>query len=237
MSRPWEDGAQGREGGPRVGLPRIGSQGSLTDRAYEVLKEAIVNRQLAPHQLLSEERLAQEMGISRTPLRAALQRLKFERLVTAVRGRGYTVARLARTDMEQVFYLRKLLEPQAARLAARHRTGAHLGRLRDLVARQRQALAHNQYLTFLRHDRDFHMVLASIPGNPYLETAIDSVQLHGHRFLVLDPTVRGRSAWAADEHDRLVEALEAGDEAQAERLMLDHVARTEAMLAEVLRGE
>ncbi len=219
-----------------MALPRIGVQGSLAERAYEVLKEAIVNKQLPPHQLLNEERLAEELGISRTPLRAALQKLQFEHLIKAVPGRGYTVASLSRSDMEHVFFMRKILEPVAARLAAKHRTDHHVKQLIENVALQRQAVPGGQYLTYLRLDGEFHLGIAAIPENPYLKTAIATVQLHGHRFLVLAEAVRDRAISSLDEHEAIALAIEVGDGDRAERLMRGHVEKTETMLAEVLPG-
>lgn len=215
-------------------FPRIGIPGSLADRAYEVLKEAIVSRQLAPHELLNEEQLAEQLGISRTPVRAALQKLEFEHLVKSVSGRGYMVASLVRADMEHVFFMRRLLEPEAARLAASQCTPADAGGLMENVARQREAIAAGEYLPYLKHDRDFHFAIATIAKNPYLKTAIATVQLHGHRFLVLDETIRARAIASLDEHAAMAAAVADHDGEGAARLALEHIRETETMLATTL---
>ncbi len=216
-------------------FPRIGIPGSLADRAYEVLKEAIISRQLVPHELLNEEQLAEQLGISRTPVRAALQKLEFEHLVRSIPGKGYMVASLVRADMEHVFFMRKLLEPEAARLAATHCTPEDAAELRENVARQRESVAAGEYLTYLKHDRDFHLRIAVIAKNPYLKTAIATVQLHGHRFLVLDEKVRARAIASLDEHAALAEAVAGRDGEGAARVTLQHIRETEDMLASALR--
>jgi DNA-binding GntR family transcriptional regulator len=217
-----------------VKFPRIGIPGSLAERAYEVLKEAIISRQLAPHELLNEEQLAEQLGISRTPVRAALQKLEFEHLVRSIPGKGYMVASLIRADMEHVFFMRRLLEPEAARLAAAHCTPEDAAGLMENVAHQRDAMAAGEYLTYLKRDREFHFAIAAISKNPYLKTAIATVQLHGHRFLVLDETVRARTITSLDEHAAMVAAVADRDGERAARLTLEHIRRTEDMLASTL---
>lgn len=217
-----------------VTLPRIGQGAALSDRAYEVLKEAIVHRSLKPGQTLNEEKLAEELGISRTPLRSALQKLHHEHLIQSAPGKGYVVASLNREDMEHVFLMRSLLEPAAARLAALHRRAEDVRKLHQLVGLQRQPVTGGDYLKFLDYDREFHLAIASIPNNPYLKTAISTMQLHGHRFLVLDENVYGRARESLEEHAAIARAIEAGHSEEAERLMAQHVERTRAKLAEAL---
>lgn len=217
-----------------VTLPKIGQGGALSDRAYEVLKEAIVHRLLKPGQALNEEKLAEELGISRTPLRSALQQLYHEHLIRPASGKGYVVTSLSREDMEHVFLMRSVLEPAAARLAALHRTAGDVDKLHRLVGLQRQTVTAGDYLKFLDYDRDFHLTVASIPKNPYLETAVRTMQLHGHRFLVLDENVYGRAPESVEEHAAIAHAIEAGQPDEAGRLMAQHVERTRAKLAEAL---
>lgn len=217
-----------------MSLPRIGVEGSLADRAYEALKEAIVNRTLHPGALLNEERLAEELGISRTPLRTALQRLHHEHLLASAPGKGFMVASLNRRDMGHVFLMRRLLEPAAARLAAGRRTERDVSLLRDAVVAQQEAVEAGDYLRFLRHDEEFHLTIASVSENPYLQSAIRTMQVHGHRFLVLDKHIHGRAPDSIREHAALISAIERRDGDGAEDLMRQHVQRTESKLAEVL---
>lgn len=217
-----------------MALQRVGASGSLTDRTYEALKEAIVQRGLTPNEILSEERLAEELGVSRTPLRAALQKLVYEHLIRRLPGKGYMVASLSRTDMEQVFFMRMLLEPVAARLAAQHRSDKDLARLQQAVESQRAQIEGGDYLGFLQHDREFHLTVASASQNPYLKTVVATMQLHGHRFLVLDPSVHARAPFAIEEHVSLVEAIAARDAEAAGQRMAAHVQMTKTKLAEVL---
>jgi len=219
-----------------MSLPRIGSDMSLTQRAYEALKEGILDKTLAPGEVVYEVQLAEQLGISRTPLRAALQKLQYEHLVESQSGKGYRITSLNRADMEHVFFMRKLLEPAAARLAARHRGDSQVKRLYEYVRLQAEGLANDDYLEYLAYDREFHMLIAACANNMYLRSACKTAQLQGYRFLVLDEFVRNRTKFSIEEHTAIAEAIDARDGEAAARLLLEHIEDTESMLAEVLHA-
>jgi len=196
-----------------MSLPRIGSDMSLTQRAYEALKEGILDKTLAPGEVVYEVQLAEQLGISRTPLRAALQKLQYEHLVES-----------------------QSLEPAAARLAAKHRGDSQVKRLYEYVRLQAEGLANDDYLEYLAYDREFHMLIAACANNMYLRSACKTAQLQGYRFLVLDEFVRNRTKFSIEEHTAIAEAIDARDGEAAARLLLEHIEDTESMLAEVLHA-
>jgi DNA-binding GntR family transcriptional regulator len=197
---------------------------SVVDQVHAELLERIVAGELPPGSRLRQEALAEELGVSRTPLREALARLVSEGLVEFVPNRGATVASRDFSDMEGAWRARLVIEPGAARLAAERREPAAIERMRLSVVRQR-SVADDVTASFALN-RDFHLALVAASGNTHLLQFSELLWLSRIGVPIFARQARDREqvlAWA-DDHAAIAEAVAAGSAARAERLTRDHIA-------------
>ena len=156
-------GRGGAAGGCAVKDTRQLEIRSVVDQVHEELLQRIVGGELPPGSRLRQEALAEELGVSRTPLREALARLVSEGLVDFAPNRGATVARRDFGDMEQAWRARLVLEPGAARLAAERRDPEEIALMREIVGRQRDVA--DDVTASFGLNRDFHLALVAAGGN------------------------------------------------------------------------
>jgi DNA-binding GntR family transcriptional regulator len=188
-----------------------------SDRAYETLREEILDGALVPGTVLAEVEQSTRLGVSRTPLREALSRLVADGLIVAQSGRGVVVTDLAAADIRDLYELREALEEQAAELAAARRDPAPFESLHDrltdapdLLERGEQGLA--DYYALIA---DLDDAIDTAMANSYLGAALRSVRLHSSRIRRLARHDPERLRTAAGEHLLIVEAIIAGDVALA----------------------
>ena len=194
------------------------------DHVYTALRERILSGDLPRASKLRQVSLAEEMGVSRTPLREALRRLAAEGLVDFSPNRGATVSELDFGDMRHAWAARVALEPGAARLAAERRDPDGIAAMRAAIADQRSA-AGGRGPSFSAN-RAFHLALATASGNPHLTRFAEMLwvpRIGVPIYVAQAAEPAGPSAWA-DEHERIADAIERGDAEAAERLTRAHVA-------------
>ena len=195
------------------------TKNTLTD-AYSLILEAIDTGIYRPGDRLVENELADRFGVSRTPIREALQRLETQSLL-ARDGRSLIVASLDHNQMAELYVVRGELEGLAARLAARHATTEEIRLLREMVEAD-NALRDNP-VALARANRRFHKQIHLASHNRFLVQQLDLV----HRSMALMATTSlaaaGRGAIAQREHDRIVAAIEARDEDGADAALRDHI--------------
>ncbi len=190
--------------------------------AYELILKAIDIGDYRPGDRLVESELAERFGMSRTPIREALQRLETQSILRRD-GRSLIVASLDHNQLAELYVVRGELEGLAAALAARHATAEEVRVLRDLVAQDRAHVGDPEALA--RANRRFHKQLHLASHNRYLVQQLELV----HRTMALLATTslaaEGRSAAALDEHARIVEAIAAGDPEAARAALRTHISR------------
>jgi DNA-binding GntR family transcriptional regulator len=197
---------------------------SVVDQVHAEILERIVAGELRPGARLRQEALAEELGVSRTPLREALARLVSEGLVEFVPNRGATVARRDFSDMEQAWRARLVIEPGAARLAAERPDPFAIESMHQTVLRQR-SVADDVTASFALN-REFHLALVAAAGNAHLSQFAELLWLSRIGVPIFARQARDRAqvlGWA-DEHEAIAEAVAAGRAARAERLTRDHIA-------------
>lgn len=182
-----------------------------SDRAYETLRDDILNWRIAPGTALSETDLALRLGISRTPLRAALARLALEGLVDTSRGRTGVVPDVSAESIAQQFEVREALELQAARLAARRRDPALFDELAQSFAHATETLAEGGTEAYYAVVTRFDAAMEDAVGNPAMRSALESVRLHLSRARRLAQDNPERLLRAAAEHRLICEAVRDGD--------------------------
>ncbi|WP_237182311.1 GntR family transcriptional regulator [Roseomonas marmotae] len=207
---------------------------SLTEQAAAQLRREILSTRRAPGETLSEATLAQQLGLGKAPVRAALARLAEEGLVQAVPRRGWTVSLVTIRDIHEVFGLRLLLEPEAARLAAGRVDAELLRRLDAICACGYQPDDEDSTYAFLAANKAFHVALAELSGNGRLARQIDRLLDESTRMLTLGLRRRDRTGEMAHEHHSLIEALALGHADDAAAIMQEQVAASRAMVLTAL---
>jgi DNA-binding GntR family transcriptional regulator len=219
-------------------LAPIAVPAPLTAQALEALRRDILAARLAPGDILSEAGIAARLALGKAPVRTALARLAEEGLVQPVPRRGWVVSLVTIRDIHEVFDLRLLLEPAAARRAAlnpRARAdAAALARLDAVCATGYRPEAAETALGFLEANRAFHVAVAEFSGNARLARQIGRLLDESTRMLVLGLRRRDRSGEMAHEHRALIAALAAGDGAAAEARMEAQVAASRDMVLAAL---
>jgi DNA-binding GntR family transcriptional regulator len=203
------------------------SETTMTDRqpqqdAYSLILEAIDSGVYRPGDRLVESELADRFGVSRTPIREALQRLETQSLLTRD-GRSLIVASLDHNQLAELYVVRGTLEGLAARLAARHATPEEVRVLRDMLEADR-ALEHDPN-ALSRANRRFHKQIHLASHNRFLVQQLDLVHRSMALLAVTSISAEGRSRDTLAEHEEIVRAIEAGDGEAADKALRDHISK------------
>lgn len=198
----------------------------VVDAVRDALREAILEGRLLPGQKLSVPELARQMGVSRSPVREAILQLVGEGLAVERARRGVVVAKLSLRDLGQIYEVREVLEPLAARLAAQRVRPEQLRAMWTLLEEQRQAVEAGDAQHFSQTNLQLHALISHSSDNPRLHRVLAllfaEMQL-AFRTLSNNPahTLRGHR-----EHRQIVEAIEARNPSAAEAAMRVHLANT-----------
>jgi DNA-binding GntR family transcriptional regulator len=196
---------------------------NLPIRVCDLLRSRIIANELPYGAKLTEDSLAKELGVSRTPVREAFNRLAQEGLVTVFPGRGAFVATLSFSDMVQLLEIRETLEGMAARLATNRLTKTNLGKLRRKMEVELEKAVGNDYTGYLDVDRQFHESVISASGNQHLSQLMkslrDRIQMLRHRSVILP----GRAHKSFQEHLQIIDALATRDPDLAEERIRTHI--------------
>lgn len=214
----------GSTGLPAGAVPRLERPGPLRDRVYEALLQLITTRALTPGQHLVEGELAQHLGVSRQPVREALQRLNTEGWVDLRPAQGAFVHEPSEEEADQLLSVRALLDTEAARLAALHADSDGVARLEKLCAEGEAAVERDEVDAVVEANAAFHAKVLELAENRVLAEL--SAQVERRVRWYYRPVARQRSAHSWTEHRQLIAAIAAGDAAEAARVMGEHTERT-----------
>ncbi len=203
------------------------------EAAYERIRAMIHNGVLPPRSVISGSELVRQLGMSRTPVREALQRLHTEGFMRPVPHKGYQVVELGRTDIVNVYEVRAVLEGLAARLAAKRRSRTDLAQLADLLDGMTEALDKRDERQLDQMNRQFHDTIAAASRNKYLQSEIVNIREVFGRFRPISQIYEHRLEEVYEEHIAMNDALVAGDADKAERLAREHMLRTLTVRLEV----
>lgn len=205
-------------------VPRLERPGPLRDRVYEALLELITTRALRPGRHLVESELAWHLGVSRQPVREALQRLNTEGWVDLRPAQGAFVHEPTEEEADQLLTVRTLLEAEAARLAAAHADPAGIAALEELCADGERAVETDDVDGAVAANARFHAGIVELAGNTVLADLAAQVDRRVRWYYTPVARQRGRQSWT--EHRELIAAIAAGDEAKATELMRAHTEHT-----------
>lgn len=217
------DDAAPATGDGAVVLARVDAGPSLAERVYDTLKRFIIEQRLNPGSKLSVPRLAEQLGVSRTPVKEAVDRLAQEGLVTILPKRGAFVAILRQRDVEEIYEMREVLEGLASRLAAKRADPEFLRSLRLIHQRGEAAVQHSDLAAHTHIDLEFHRLIRERAENRRLIRALETLQQQIRIVFKTSATIPGRMQKAIAEHREILQALERGDPEEAERATRNHV--------------
>jgi DNA-binding GntR family transcriptional regulator len=197
---------------------------TLRDRIAERIRALIIDGRLTPGERLVEPDLARQLGISRTPLREAILLLDSEGFVRVTPRRGAVVSTLSRTDAQETYQIKGVLEAFAARLASARMTPGEIDHLEEIHNRMCRLAASRTMAvrTLLQLNTEFHQALSDASGNEKLATYVRVLRTQALRYNYIYLSVLSHPATSMKEHERILAALRKHDGATAERLVRAH---------------
>jgi DNA-binding GntR family transcriptional regulator len=204
----------------------------LADDVYGAIFNKLMSLEIAPGSRITVDGLVRELEVSHTPIREALGRLEGEGLVVKTHLVGYSASpQITRRHFEELYEVRLLLEPDAARRAAQQIGEARMGGLQETADRMRKLdsqKGRQSYSGFARLDADFHEQIMEVAGNELIRETLSHLHTHFHIFrLMFHARVTEE---ALDEHDTLLAALRSGDAEGAAGAMRAHIERSRERL-------
>jgi DNA-binding GntR family transcriptional regulator len=195
---------------------------ALRDQAVEILRERLITLEYRPGQIINQERVSADLGISRTPVAQALDRLALDGMVEVIPRTGVMVKPLSAGDAMNLSEVRMSLEPMCARLACERGTDAEIGRIVE-IAREGDELSAHEPRKFMVHDRAFHQAIARATHNPVFGETLRRLHDQFLRFCFLSAVDEGQATRMHVEHGDIGDAIAARDADRAEAAMRTHI--------------
>ena len=196
----------------------------------DFIRTGIMNGEFQPGERLNQAQIAEELGVSRMPVREALHQLEAEGLITVTPHRGAHVASLSQEEMEDIYYIRILLEGGAIRLATKAATEEDLRRLEIILEQCEEATATGDFARLYDLNDEFHRVLYQISGRKLLCEMIDKLRTDSRRFRRLYLRGMQGSTHALQDHYEILDAVRRCAPNEAEAALKRHLKRTQERL-------
>ena len=199
----------------------------LRDVVFENLRKAILEGQLKPGQRLMEVQLAEQLGVSRTPVREAIRKLELEGLVVMLPRKGAYVANMSLKDIVDVLEVRASLEGLSASLAAERMHEDDIKKLEKIVQDFKEHASSGDVEQLLKMDVEFHECIFKAANNKRLHQLINSLWEQVYRFRVTYISDYDSSLSIVEEHNKILDAIEKGDCELAKKYATDHIINAE----------
>lgn len=205
-------------------------QESNLEAAYQRLRNAIIKQEFKPGAVISQVRLAKQLGVSRTPLREAMRLLERDGLLVSEHNRRVRIAEMSTADMEELYALRLSIEPVALRVSVPRLTSDDYGRLRQLLNEMEVLMRKEDVDAWEKAHSEFHLLLVRHAGKRSLKL-ISELSDHAERYRRLFIS-QGATRWSAgaEDHRTILKHCEKGDAAAAAVSLAHHYARTSLSL-------
>lgn len=205
-----------------VGSPRRKPE-SLRAQAYEALKRSILNRELKPGEAVTVSGLSDSLGIGRTPVIQAVDRLMQDGLVEVVPRKGVVVSPVSLDHLVEIIEVRLLNEVQAARWAAERISNQQLEAMRKNLDKMREATVTREISDLIALDSEFHSLISHATNNALLVELLGNLHDRSLRFWTLAMRVPNRNEEICDQHAAIVKAIANRDPEAAGRAMQAHI--------------
>ena len=220
---------------PRLVPVKLDNYKPLREIVFESLREAIISGVLKPGERLMEVQLAEEMGVSRTPVREAIRKLELEGFVVMVARKGAYVAGISLKDVADVFEIRAALEGLAAALAAERITDEEIEEMERVLVRKAALIEANDLDSLVEKDTEFHELIYKASRNERLMQIVSNLREQINRFRAVSLASPGRGREALEEHKKIVEAISSRNAALAQSVAQEHIENAEQALLEAMR--
>ena len=200
-----------------------GKTRTLQQKAYDVIKEKIMNRELKPGQCVTDNQIAAELGISRTPVREAFRLLEHEGFLISRARKGWQVYALSLKDIHEIFDIKETLESLMARKAAACKDGKKRAQLKSTMDRMKKAAVAYNHEVWREADVILHDTLLEMSGNERASRIIRELNEQWYRVRLGLVAMQGRVERSNQEHEAVVEKILSGDEAGADQCMRNHL--------------
>jgi DNA-binding GntR family transcriptional regulator len=205
-----------------AGLPRLRTTPSLTDQTYEIIKDAIVTLRFSPGYRLSVHKLSDQLGVSRTPVKEAFQRLQQEGLVSVVPRKGTFVSPIEVKDIDEILEARALIEAFAATRAAADLTSQEFEAAEAVLEQQGEALEAGKIPESAEIGHGLHLIVLGHLANERMEAFLENMDVHYTRIRRIFSQEFNRQHQSLREHRGILECLKSRDMDRAYHAMFDH---------------
>jgi DNA-binding GntR family transcriptional regulator len=205
-------------------------QHSLRGRVFKYIREEILNGRFKPGESLVETRLAEELGVSRTPVREAIRQLELEGLVVSIPNKGVFVQGISRQDIDDIYTIRHLIEGQAVRWAVERIEEEELKELEEIVELMEYYTRKKDYEEIAKLDTKFHDVIYDACKSKVLRHTLSSLHHYIQKARLYSLKVPHRALDTLQEHKAILNAIERHDPEAAEKLMVQHISRASTNL-------
>jgi DNA-binding GntR family transcriptional regulator len=216
-------------------MERIEPGPTLRERVYDALERLIIDGDLAPGAHLVETDLAHELGVSRGPVREALQTLSRDGWVELRPRQGAFVRQPSEAEVIEFFQVRALLEGECARLAALHVTASSVARARELLADGWSAVALEEEQALVAANAALHAFITELAGNATLCELTERLRKRSQWYFTPVSVARSRDAWA--EHEAVIDAIVDGDADRAAASLRAHIQETQRVYRSLVVAE
>ena len=196
---------------------------STRDHVYETLKESIIRLNLKPGQSVSEKEISEMLNVSRTPVREAFVKLAQEELLEVYPQRGTFISLIDLDHVEEVRFIRELLERTSAKLAAENPQNVDLVSLKENLQRQRFCIDEKNYEKLFELDEEFHHLISIGAGKPRIWSVLQNFNAHLSRIRMLSLAANYNWEQIWSQHLTIAEAIENGDVELADKVMGEHL--------------
>jgi GntR family transcriptional regulator, rspAB operon transcriptional repressor len=206
----------------------------MRDQIYPLIRDLILTGEISPGDAIDEKAIAQQLNISRTPVREAVKKLSDEHLVDVVAQSGTRAARIDAKEIEQAYLIRRALEMESAARAAPHMNDNHAEALNDILVQHERNVEQRNYVKAVAIDDRFHHYIANVAELPRLwhMVEISKAHLDRCRHMLLPRT--GQAAATLEQHRAIIRALNTKNPETAREAMRHHLETSYASVAKLL---
>ena len=195
---------------------------SLANQVYQQIEKNILSGVYKAGEIISESKLSEELGVSRTPIREAIARLENDKLI-GITPSGTVVLGITDEDVADMFAVKRALEPMVVKMAAMNISDEDLAKLKEILDQQEFYQEKKNIEKVRNLDTQFHDIIYSASGSPIFQAVLSPIHHKLMKYRKDSLTNEGRSRYSIEEHVKIYEARQAGNQEKIEELVLKHV--------------